>query len=528
MGIHVIGRRRQTASGAVALAITLALVLSACQSSSKSTSDSSSNGGSAAVAGGKLTVAGSQEMPSYDPVDVRVGELGQNRALWVYDSLLRQNKDGSITGQLALSMTTKDSKTWTMKLRPGVKFSDGTPLDAEAVVFNVKRHQDPANGSSSYSSLIDLAKVTALDATTVVYVLKAANPRFPVAFDQFQSAGLIASPTALKADPAGFRRKPVGAGPFTLTEWVTDDHTTFSKNTKYRTSGHPYLNTIVFRPMAQSITGQAVLSGDVDWASVNGAFAVQNKSNNKLAFYSGNDSNSGSGLVFNTKKAPGNDVRVRQAVMLAVQPHEMNQIGFGGLWNEDMGCPPFSASSPLCDPGVWPKPDLSKAKQLIADYVKDGNSPEVVWNELTPGLPEFAYLQQQMTAIGLKVKIKAVDSPQSLSDEASGNFQLMFAGISPFYDPYPGVFTMLYSKGRNTPKANFPELDAALERARDATSITETAKAWKEVQQINVKNALFIWYGPYLQPKVTSKNVDMGADYDGKSVFFGDEVSIRR
>ena len=523
MGIHMTGRPRGTASGVIVVAIALALVLSAC--SSNLSGEPSSSG---SAAGGKITVAGSLEMPSYDPVKVRAGELGQNRALWVYDSLLRQNKDGSLTGQLAKSMTTTDGKTWTMKLRPGVQFTDGTPLDAAAVVFNVKRHQDPASGSSSFGSFVDLATVTATDATTVTFGLKAANPRFAVVFDQFQSGGLVASPTALKADPAGFGRKPIGAGPFTLSQWVTDDHATFSKNPKYWNPGRPYLDTIAFKTMTKSAAGQALLSGDIDWASIVGAFAAQNKDNKNLALYVGNSSNYGSALAFNMEKAPGNDLRVRQAVMLAVQPHEMNQIGFGGLWDENMSCPPFNAASPLCNQGIWPKPDLAKAKQLIADYVKDGNSAEVVWNQLTPALPEFAYLLQQLTEIGLKVTVKQMDSAEVLADQAAGDYQLMFTGISPFYDPYPGVYNLLFSKGNNYANANIPELDAALKRARDASSAADSAKAWKDVQELNAKNAVYIWYGPYLQTKAVNSKVNMGAGYDGLSVFFGDEVSVKR
>src|SRR5262249_27849209 len=135
------------------------------------------------------------------------------RGFALYDYLVGVNsKTFEVEPRIAQSITgSSDSKTWTIKIRPDVKFSDGTAYDAEAVKFNWERMGDPANKSPMASAAQTIASMEVTDPLTLVVTLKAVNAQFPRLVAT--RLGLIGSPTAIKADPTGFGTKPVGAGP---------------------------------------------------------------------------------------------------------------------------------------------------------------------------------------------------------------------------------------------------------------------------------------------------------------------------
>lgn len=131
--------------------------------------------------GGKVTLGVEQDIPGFDPLIVGVYDTGQEAtAVLLFETLTRLGDDGKPIPGLALSWSASpDFKTWTYKLRPGVKFQDGSPFNAEAVVFNEQRMLDPNNHCRClfYISYID--KVEAADDLTVVFHLKYPQPSCP-------------------------------------------------------------------------------------------------------------------------------------------------------------------------------------------------------------------------------------------------------------------------------------------------------------------------------------------------------------
>src|SRR5690606_28951078 len=133
-----------------------------------------------------------------------------------FDGLLLDGPDETIEPRLAVSLTSEDPTTWVLRLRPGVTFTDGSPLDAEAVKFNWERFRDPEQ-ASPYASVVDqISKLTAIDATTLRIDLTSPNATLDTVIAQ-TPLNLIGSPTAIEADPAAFARRPIGAGAFTVT-----------------------------------------------------------------------------------------------------------------------------------------------------------------------------------------------------------------------------------------------------------------------------------------------------------------------
>ncbi|OLT12818.1 hypothetical protein BJF78_23425 [Pseudonocardia sp. CNS-139] len=182
--------------------------------------------------GGVIRYGMDREPVALDPV-----VPGSQQAIYaIYDPLMRVNEKREVVPYLAESMTTTDDgRTWVLKLRPGVLFHDGTPLDADAVLFNLKRQQDTVRSPGNVYAR-QIASMTAVDDLTVQIVLTEPSGSFVNAFalrSNDGSLGLMASPTAVQKWGPDYSRHPVGAGPFALVEWVPDSRIVVRKFADY-------------------------------------------------------------------------------------------------------------------------------------------------------------------------------------------------------------------------------------------------------------------------------------------------------
>jgi ABC-type transport system substrate-binding protein len=261
--------------------------------------------------GGTLTLGMDREIVSFDPT-----VQNANMATFaVYDSLMKLTPDGSAEPFLAQSMDTPDEGlTWRMGLRPGVRFSDGTPLDAEAVLINVQRHID-RTASPAHPYAEQIASMRAVDPLTVEFVLASPLGSFPVVFGQsitYGSLGVIISPAALEQYGDDVGRHPVGAGPFRFVEWVPDSRVVLERNPDYWQSGMPYLDRLEFRPLPDTESRYAsIQNGDIDliFAAYNQEL-VRAFQDPRLTVYYG-PGNAGEYLYFNFTRAPFDDRRMR-------------------------------------------------------------------------------------------------------------------------------------------------------------------------------------------------------------------------
>jgi peptide/nickel transport system substrate-binding protein len=137
--------------------------------------------------------------------------------------------------------TSDGGLTWRMTLRPGVTFSDGTPLDANAVIVNVQRHIDKPTSPARLTAQ-RIASMRAIDPLTVEFALDSPLGSFPVVFAQptfTGTLGMVVSPAALQEYGDDIGRHPVGAGPFTLAEWVPGSHVKLERNPGYWSRASP-------------------------------------------------------------------------------------------------------------------------------------------------------------------------------------------------------------------------------------------------------------------------------------------------
>jgi peptide/nickel transport system substrate-binding protein len=351
-----------------ALVLVLAAALSAC-------GGGSSSGGTAGADGPTLVMARVKDAVVLDPAHATDG-LSLNTTNEVFQNLV-QFKPGSfdVVGDAAQKWSSSaDGKTWTFELKPGLVFSDGTPLDAKAVKFNYDRWRlttNPAHGNFGYSYYADtfggfpgaIADVQAPSATRVV--IKLAKPLGPFLRDIAEQSFGLGSPAAITADPKAFEIKPVGSGPYTVAEWVRDDHITLVANPKW-SGPKPAYRTVIVRDIPDQATSVlSIQKGDIDMltdprpddaktlAKQQGITVVEQPSNNS------------SYVAMDVEKKPFGDVRVRQAVAYALDLATMaRSLYSSGAVVADNWTPTGMLGA---NPAVKAYPhDLAKARALLA------------------------------------------------------------------------------------------------------------------------------------------------------------------
>ena len=519
---------RKTARGAWVVLTLTALVLSGCAGPGvAATPDESVQG---IESGGVVKVFAFSEMKGFDPVNLTSLGSGVERALNVFDSLLfREDSTDAVYGKLAEGISTEDAITWVLELREGVEFTDGTPLNAEAVIFNLERHLAPDSTSTAKAQLSSVERMEATGEYQVTFTLKSASGSFPLSLTASSPASLIGSPAAL-ADPETFNTAPVGAGPFVVKEWVRDDSLTFERNENYWDSGRPYLEGLEYGIITNSQTAaDALLTGSVDiglsdsptWAQL-----VDSPNLNLVPVTTG-----GTALVPNGSRAPGDDERVRQAIAMAFDTTTTANVLLGGtqVTGNDFTCVPFPVDSPACAPDATYAQDLEQAKALIDDFVADGGDPSsdlVYFNSL---IDQATYVQSQLAEIGLDVTLRAVDVAGLLEAQSSGEYGLLWGSTASA--GFPTVWTRYSSEGTNWGKVAYPELDEALLRARDEIELADRNAAWRDATTFIHDNSLWSWLLPYSSAMTYSTKLHLGSPehpYAGSTAVYFDHAWLEQ
>ncbi|MDB5575808.1 MAG: transporter substrate-binding protein, partial [Bradyrhizobium sp.] len=163
---------------------------------------------SAQKQGGSITVGLESDIPGFDPLKVGVFDTAAaTGAAAIFDTLTSLDDKGVVQPKLALSWTSsEDFKTWTFKLRPGVKFHDGTPFNAEAAKANFDRQKDPANKCRCAFYISSIKDAQAPDELTVVYNLTDPSVNFPAIITIQSSNWVMQSPTAWKTKGDEYNR----------------------------------------------------------------------------------------------------------------------------------------------------------------------------------------------------------------------------------------------------------------------------------------------------------------------------------
>src|ERR1700694_4922578 len=240
----------------------------------------------------------------------------------------------NIVPQLALSHeTSTDGKEVTIKLRPGVKFHDGEPLDAEAAKFSLDRHLT-MQGSFRKPELAALDHVDVVDPLTIRLVLK--SPFSPLIAQLTDRAGMMMSPKAAKAEGDKFGVHPVCAGPYKFVERVQQDRIVFEKFADYWNKDNVFIDRVVYLPIVDATVRLANLkSGGLDLIERVLATDIKDVRADKRLKLATALGRGYLGLTVNTgheknKGALHQSEKVRQALDLSIDREALNQVVFNG------------------------------------------------------------------------------------------------------------------------------------------------------------------------------------------------------
>jgi len=350
----------------------------------------------------------SLEPPGLDPTAGAAAAISEITHYNIFEGLTKVSGDGSVTPLLAESWTISgDYKTYTFKLRQGVKFQDGEPLTSEEVKFSFERAAAEGSTNKDKAMFANMASVEAPDPATVVVTLKSPYP------DLLFHLGLSPAVIVDRKSAAGNAQHPVGTGPFVLESWSKGASVTLAKWPGYRAPESIKLSKVTFRfisdPAAQVA---ALLAGDLDAFPRFGSYpsVAQLKADPRFTVTVGQTE--GKTIVgINNKKKPFDDVRVRRALAYAIDRKSVIDGALNGF-----GTPIGSHYTPL-DPdyidltGTYPY-DPEKAKALLKEA---GVTTPI---EVSLKLPPPAYARQggeivaaELAKVGIVAKIENVEWP---------------------------------------------------------------------------------------------------------------------
>lgn len=385
----------------------------------------------------KIVFARPSDSDNLDPVT-----QSHNENIWVLnlmmDGLVKSSNDGSkVEPNLATKWdVSADGTQYTFHLLEGVKFSDGTPVTTDDWIWSLLRARDEPT-SIWGGNLKAIADVTAPDSKTIVVTLKHADAAVLAALAMF-NASVLPKAYFEKVTLAGFTQAPIGTGPYMLKEWVKGDHLTLRKNPFYRVEGLPQTDEIAFNVVPDDNTRMLQLeAGAIDGNLValfnkmaalkdDPTYTVENFPGTLVRF-----------LVFNTARAPFNDVRVRQAIAYAIDKKAIVQVALNGYG--ELGTAFMHKSLMYHNPDLpLYQVDVEKAKKLLAEAgLKAGTTVEFLIRSGDNIAVQVATLiQANLSKVGITVKIVQMEAASVSSLQRSFQFDMSYGGwTSDMIDP---------------------------------------------------------------------------------------------
>ena len=415
----------------------------------------------------------------------------------IYDNLVVRNTKGDYVPYLAKSVTPNaDSTQWTIALRPGVQFHDGTPFDAAALKTNLDTDRGLNSAYPPGLGQFALANIATVDVTGPLSVVVTTKVPW-IAFSAYLTLPMVAP--AQLADPATCATNMIGTGPFTLVEWRQNESLTVKRNPNYWRKGFPYLDEIVFRPITDD---QARLNG-----LTSGELALMTTSISKtIADLKGEAANGDINLVvtdqgaetayllLNTSKAPFDDIVARRAVAAAANPRQINTIRNQGLNKIATG--PFPPDHAAYVANKNPHHDLKLAKQLAKQYEAERGQPisfEYLANPDPEQVAIATLIKEQQAKAGIEVSIRLADQSAVIDDILGGSFQSVGSRGFPGADPDTQYFWWHSGSPLNFGRFSDPEIDRLLDEARSEPDPATRVKLYQDLNRRFAEQVYDLW-----------------------------------
>ncbi|MGD8562546.1 MAG: ABC transporter substrate-binding protein [Desulfarculaceae bacterium] len=460
--------------------------------------------------GGTLNVAMMSDAWSLDPIHVQsttgervVHDSSIGECLYDWDPTVNK-----FIPRLAIELPkiSPDGKVYTIKLRKGVKFHDGTPYNAEAQAFSIMRIIDPKNNSCVQKKYKHVENAEALDEHTLKITLKSPDSSFIIKLATRDT--IAVSPTAVKKYGKDFGTKAmVGTGPFRLVKWTQGDRIVVERNPDYWNKKLPYLDKIVYKIIPEEATalmqlrlGEVHILEDVARKDIK---TLKEDKKVKVYLITGTQHEQ---IYLNTARKPFNDVRVRQALAYAIDRKAIIEGIFEGYAVESVGPyhPWFWTHNP-----EWKQPysyNPKKAKALLKEAGYGPDNPlkfELMATNQNMFVDQAVMVQAFMKDVGAKVEVLPLEK-STLFDRIygrkafKGKPEMFEAALedwsSNVVDPEASAERLFSSKaGSNKCYYANPEVDKMFAEVKKLRSIEEQKKIYYQTEKIIAKDVPTVW-----------------------------------
>lgn len=445
------------------------------------------------VSGGSLVYSRQLETITLNPREVKNGNGDIFADEMLYNGIVRNDPKGPdkvVPGLAEKWDISPDGMTYTFHLRPGLKFSDGSPITGEDVAWNLEQFRNPKVnvGLAGLAAGMESAKAT--NNTTVVVKLE--HPVAAFLYNLAVFPAFIVDKEKLEAEGAAFWKHPVGTGPFKLKEFATGSHITFEKNPYFFEKGKPYLQTMRWNFVPNSNTrvlalksGEAQMADGIPFTEVESlqgesSLAIQEVELPQEVL-----------MVTNTKIPALKDVHVRRALSLAINREQLNETVFRGVGtvpNSVIQNFELDASDQEVKPFEY---NLAKAKEEMAkSKFAKGFSISLQYPAGADYFKQMALLiQQELGEIGVKVKLIELESATVSERWLNGEFELTFPFVGtssdiPVPDEYAGFFALPYSELDGFKSYwTEPKIEGLVEKFISNTNEATRKGEWKAIQE---------------------------------------------
>lgn len=367
--------------------------------------------GGQAVAQSKtsLVMAMTLEPPGLDPTIAPAAAIGEVVHYNIFEGLTKIAENGQVQPLLADSWTVApDMKSFTFKLKSGVKFNDGTTFDSADVKFSFEKYAGEKSTNKRKAVFANIASIVTPDAQTVTIALKNPDPIF--LFNLGENTAVITAPESSDTNAT----KPVGTGPYKLENWVKGDSVTLTASDTYRNAAAIKIKTVKIRFMSADAMVTAMRAGDIDAVpiGITGENVREFEKDKRFKVTAGSTEGE-TMVIINNKRKPFDDVRVRRALTMAIDRDAVIEAAAAGYGKR------IGSHFPPHDPAYvdltkqYPY-DPAKAKALL----KEAGVSNL---EITLRLPPPPYarpigevVQAMLSQVGINAKIENVEWAQWL------------------------------------------------------------------------------------------------------------------
>ena len=504
----------------VAPVLALAMLAAACGGGGD---DSGGGGGDAAGDEGTPTPGGkvvygleAETTDGWCLPEAQLAISGIMVARSIYDTLTRPTADGTYEPWLAESVEPNDDFTeWTITLRDGIKFHDGTDLTAEVVKNNLDAYRGtyPTRKPQLFIfTFQNIANTEVVDPKTVRVTM---NEPW-VAFDAYLygsgRVGMMAQ--AQLDDTRTCAENLIGTGPFKLVNWTPNQSLTAEKNPDYWATDAegnqlPYLDEIEFRPIVEVAQRlNALQSGEINAMHTSDADTIDQlrglADSGDVTAVESDQFGEVNYIMLNESKPPFDNIKARQALAYAADFDEVNTILNAGITTQATG--PFAPGNigNLDDTG-FPTYDADRAEELVQEYETETGQPlsfTYTTTQAEATVAQAQLLKEQAEAVGMSVEIITVDQSTQIDSAISGDFEAIGWRNHPGGDPDEQyVWWKSASSGNpiNFGRFSDPQIDQLLDQGRTTADPEQREQIYDDLNRRfgeQVHN-IWLWYTPW-------------------------------